>query len=75
MFHLSYLIGDEPLCCTTAEKDLGVVVDQNLKFHQNATSVATKANRILVYKNFEIDSLPILCKTLACPILEYVNSV
>ena len=35
------------LCTTAAEKDLGVVIDQNLKFHQQATAAAAKANGIL----------------------------
>ena len=30
----SYLINGEALCVTTAEKDLGVAIDQSLKFHQ-----------------------------------------
>ena len=34
----SYFIDGEPLCSTTAEKDLGVVVDP--KFHQHVTAVA-----------------------------------
>jgi len=58
----SYVIDDEPLCSTTVEKDLGVVVDQNLKFHQHAAAIAT-------------DSSPILCKTFVHPVLEYANSV
>ena len=36
----SYLINGESLCTTTAEKDLGVIIDQNLKFHQHAAAVA-----------------------------------
>jgi len=43
----SYVIDDELLCSTTVEKDLGVVVDQNLKFHQHAAAITTKANCIL----------------------------
>jgi len=31
----SYVIDDEHLCSTTVEKDLGVVVDQSLRFHQH----------------------------------------
>jgi len=39
-FH-SYLINGESLCVTTGEKDLGVVIDQNLKFHQQAAAAKT----------------------------------
>ena len=76
----SYCIDGEPLCSTTTEKDLEVVVDQNIKIHQHAAAVATKANRILgliskCFEHLDVDSLPILYKTLVHPILEYANSV
>ena len=32
-------IDGEPPCCTAAEKDLGVLVDQNLKFDQHTATV------------------------------------
>ena len=53
-FH-SYLINGESLCTTSAEKDFGVVIDQNLKFHQQAAAAAAKANCILglIIKCFE----------------------
>ena len=56
------------------------MVDQNLKFHQHAAVVATKANGILgliskYFEHLDVDSLPILYKTLVHPILEYANSV
>ena len=80
MVHLTYFIDGKPLCSTTAEKDLGVMVDQNLKFHQHAAAVATKANRILgliskCFEHLDVDSLPILYKTLVHPILDFANSV
>ena len=58
----SYLINGESLCSTTAEKDLGVAIDQILKIHQHAA--ATKANSILeliskCFKHLDVDSLPI----------------
>jgi len=43
----NYFIDREPFCCTTAEKDMGVLVDQSLKFHQLAAAIAAKANHIL----------------------------
>ena len=71
LYHVSY--PDMKSKQTSAEKDLGVVIDQNLKFHQHAAAVATKANRILgliskCFKHLYVDSLPILYKTLVCPI-------
>jgi len=69
-----YLINGESLC-TTTEKDLGVVIDQNLKFHQQAAAAAAKVNVNctlgLISKCFEhldIDTLPLLYKTLMHPI-------
>ena len=34
----NFIDGELP-CCTTAEKDLGVLVDQNLKFDQHTATV------------------------------------
>ena len=65
----SYLINGEPLCVATPEKDLGVVIDQNLKFHQHAAAAAAKTNRILglinkCFEHLDADPLPLLYKTL-----------
>ena len=73
------IINGESLCATTAEKDLGVIIDHNLKFHQQ-TAAAAKANRILglISKCFEyldIDTLRLLYKTLVHSILEYPNVI
>jgi len=77
---VSQLINGESLCTTTAEKDLGVIIDQNLKFHQHAAAAADKANRILgfinkCFEHLDVDTLPLLYKTLVCPILEYANAL
>jgi len=68
----SHIIDDEPLYSTTVEKDLGVVVNENLKFHQHAAAVATKANHTLerigkCFEHLDVDSLPIFYKTLVRP--------
>jgi len=65
----SYLINGESLCTTTAEKDLGVIIDQNLKFHQHTAAAAAKANRILgliskCFEHLDVDTLPLLYKPL-----------
>ena len=44
---LTYMLGSEQFNVASLEKDLGVVVDHQLKFHQHIASVASKANRIL----------------------------
>ena len=74
------MLGSEQLDAVSSEKDLGVVVDHQLKFHQLTASVASKTNWILgiISKSFEyldISSLPRLYKALACPVVEYANSI
>jgi len=76
----NYLINGESLCTTIAEKDLGVIIDQNLKFHQHAAAAAAKANRILgliskCFEHLDVDTLPLLYKTLVRPSLEYANAI
>ena len=79
----SYLINGEPPCVATAEKDLGVVNDQNLKFHQHAAAAAAKENEShfgtyiynQCFEHLDVDSLPLLYKTLVLPILEYANAI
>ena len=69
-FH-RYLINSKSLCTTTTEKDLGVVIDQSLKFHQQAAAAASKANCTLgliskCFEHLDIDTLP--------SYLEYANA-
>ena len=61
---------------TTEEKDLGITIDDQLKFHRHTN----KANKILglIAKTFETldeDSLPRLYKALVRPHLEYGNVI
>ena len=58
-------------------RDLGIIVDGQLKFHSHTTHVVSKANRLLglIKKSFEhitIHTLPLLYKSLVCPTLEYI---
>ena len=62
------------------EKDLGVIIDEDLKFHKHTAAVVKKANNILslINKSFESldrDTLPKLFTTLVRPHLEYGNAV
>jgi len=52
---LTYMLGGEQLNVVSLEKDLGVVVDHQLKFYQHTASVASKVNWILgiISKSFE----------------------
>jgi len=65
---------------TSEERDLGVIVDQKLKFHAHCTTTAGKAFRTLglIRKSFQrLDetTVPILYKTMVRPILEYGNVI
>ena len=62
------------------EKDLGVTIDHELKFHQQTAASVKKANRVLgiIKKSFshlDETTLPLLYKTLVRPYLEYANVV
>ena len=61
-------------------KDLGVIIDHEIKFHQQTAASVKKANRVLglIKKSFShLDEtmLPLLYKSLVRPHLEYANVV
>ena len=61
-------------------RDLGVLVDNRLKFHEQVSTVTKKANRVLaiVHKSFEYmgnGTFANLYKSLVRPVLEYANIV
>jgi len=58
-------------------KNLGIIVDSNLKFHCQTTAATNKANHVLE-KSFNLlnsRTLPILYQALVRPHLEYANVV
>ena len=62
-----------------SQKDLGILFDNQLKFHLHTTEVAAKANCLLglIRRSFDHPGLNMLTKlfvTLVCPTLEYCNS-
>ena len=68
------------LATTDVEKDLGVYVDDKLKFHDHVDMAVKKANCIIGvikrnFKNMGEDSLCQLYKSLVRPRLEYGNTV
>ena len=76
----SYIMGETIIQTTTEEKDLGVVIDKQLKFHGHVTYAANKANRVLttIKRTFETrdqETIPLLYKGLVRPLLEYGNTV
>ena len=62
------------------QKELGVIIDQDLKFHQQTAASVKKANQILglIKKTISIkneETLPLLYMSLVRPHLEYANVV
>ena len=61
-------------------RDLGVIIDSDVKFHSHVNSAVSKANQILSlisksFVNLSSDMLPIFYKTLVRPLLEYGNLI
>ena len=78
--HYKYKMNEHMLEEVEVEKDLGVIVDKDLKFHRHASFAITKANTILglIKRSFAIfdhKMLPKLFKVMVQPHLEYGNVV
>lgn len=75
-----YAMGEHRLTETPVERDLGVQVDANLKFRQQAATAVATTTRVLavIRRSFSLideRTLPLLFKTLVRPHLEYGNLV
>ena len=75
-----YVLNGQELEATRAEKDLGVMVDDNLKFHIHTASAAKKANQMLgvikrTYVTRDADTITTLYKSMVRPHLEYGNAI
>jgi len=62
------------------EKDLGVIIDEQLKFHEHTSYVTNKANRTIgiirkTFLNLSANTFLNLYKALVCPQLEYGNAI
>jgi len=78
--HHIYSMNGNPLTQSSEEKDLGVVIDENLKFHTHTAHAVSKAFRILAvinksFVNLDESTLPLLYKSLVRPHLEYGNII
>ena len=76
----TYYLGADALEHTTVERDLGILIDDELKFHDHVASVVKKANGVLscIRRSFEckdMSTIPRLYKGLVRPILDYGNSI
>ena len=68
------------LVTTSEEKDLGIIVDDSLKFHRHTAAAVRKANTVLgvIKKSFatlDTRTLPLLYKSMVRPHLEYGNVI
>lgn len=73
-----YTLSGAPLSSTGEERDLGVVMDSDLKFRQQAAIAVSKATRLLAvirrsFANLDQTTLPRLYKAIVRPLVEYGN--
>ena len=78
--HNKYTIAGIDLVESDQECDLGIIVDNKLKFHIQTAHILNKGFSILgiikkSFENLNEHTVPILYKTLAHPILEYGNII
>ena len=78
--HYNYSLDGTALEEVSEERDLGIIMDSELKFHTHVASAVLKASRVLaiIRRTFLIkdrDTIPKLFKGLVRPILEYGNAV
>ena len=75
---VNYHMKGEEVKISTLEKDLGVQVDVELKFHEHVSMAVNKAYQLLgiirrTFTRLDTKTLPLLFKTLVRPHLEYGN--
>jgi len=74
--HFQYVLNDQPLESVTEERDLGVVITDDLKCADNCHAAYSKANQVLgmirrTIRHKSKDILLPLYKTLVRPLIEY----
>ena len=77
---LSYALNGQTLDKISSEKDLGVMVDDQLKFHMHTAAATKKANQILgtikrTYKTRDENTITTLYTSMVRPHLEYGNGL
>ena len=78
--HYQYHLDGDMLEEVSEERDLGVIIDSQLKFHSQAASAVLKASRVLAtirrtFVHRDKDNIKRLYKSLVRPILEYANGI
>ena len=76
----SFTMNGHTLESTTQEKDLGVIIDDTLKFHVHTAAAAKKANQVLgIIKKSHVtrdaDTISTLYKAMVRSLLEYGNVI
>ena len=74
----TYTLQGTDLQQSLVERDLGVLVDHQLKFREQAAAAASRANRVLglikhSFCHLDCKTLPFLYKAIVRPLLEYGN--
>ena len=74
----SYHLKDVPVEAVDDEKDLGIIIDKQMKFKHQASAAISKASQMLAvirrsFANIDQLTLPLLFKTIVRPHLEYGN--
>ena len=75
-----YVLNDHQLETSNSEKDLGVFVDNELKFHVHTAAATKKANQIVgvikrSYESRDPKTITMLYKAMVRPHLEYGNAI
>ena len=75
-----YRLGSDCITSSSIEKDLGILVDNKLKFHEQCSAVVAKANRLLgvIRRSFDCTNAEMilrLYKSLVRPVIEYGNII
>ena len=76
----SYHLKDVPVEVVENEKDLGIIIDRQMKFKHQASAAVSKASQMLAvvrrsFANIDHFTLPLLFKTIVRPHLEYGNII
>jgi len=75
-----YRLGRDIIASSNVERNLGIFVDNKLKFHEQCSAVIAKANKLLgmIRRSFEytnMDMILHLYKSLIQPVIEYGNII
>ena len=76
----TYSLNGTPVEATDEERDLGVIIDKELRFRKQAAAAVSKASQMLAvvrrsFANIDEITLPLLYKSMVRPFLEYGNTI